>query len=134
MGAKIQSIQAQEIMAERGTLGLEVTVTTDTGAVGVSTPTAGISTGQYEAAFVVDGGARFGGKGLLKAVQNVEEVAPMLIGLEVSATLLMYFRWRSGVLSRALHEARLQVTICSSGSTARPTKRAWAPTPWWASR
>lgn len=32
-----------------------------------------------------------------------------LIGLAVSATLLMYFRWRSGVLSRALHEARLQV-------------------------
>jgi two-component system sensor histidine kinase AlgZ len=32
-----------------------------------------------------------------------------LIGLAVSAILLMYFRWRSQVLSRALHEARLQV-------------------------
>lgn len=32
-----------------------------------------------------------------------------LLALAVSATLLMYFRWRSGVLSRALHEARLQV-------------------------
>ena len=34
MSAKIQSIEAREIMAERGTLGLEVVVTTDTGAVG----------------------------------------------------------------------------------------------------
>ena len=33
----------------------------------------------------------------------------VLIGLAVSATLLMYFRWRSQVLSRALHDARLQV-------------------------
>ncbi|OGS85816.1 MAG: hypothetical protein A2061_04235 [Gallionellales bacterium GWA2_59_43] len=32
-----------------------------------------------------------------------------LISLAVSATLLMYFRWRSQVLSRALHDARLQV-------------------------
>lgn len=32
-----------------------------------------------------------------------------LLGLSVSAVLLMYFRWRSRVLSRALHEARLQV-------------------------
>ena len=83
MAARIQSIEAREIMAERGTLGLEVTVTTDTGAVGRATPTAGVSTGQYEAAFVLDGGTRFGGKGQRRAVQNIHEVAPHLIGMEV---------------------------------------------------
>ena len=83
MSAKIESIAAREIMAERGTLGLEVVVTTDTGAVGVSTPTTGVSMGKYEAAFVVDGEGRFGGRGLRKAVQNVEQVAQSLIGIEV---------------------------------------------------
>jgi enolase len=84
MSARIHSIAAREIMGQRGAPCLEVTVTTDTGAVGYSTPTAGVSTGKYEAAFVVDGGKRFGGKGLLKAVQNVHDVAPALIGIEVN--------------------------------------------------
>jgi enolase len=83
VSAKIESITAREIMAERGTLGLEVIVTTDTGAVGRSTPTTGVSMGKYEAAFVVDGGDRFGGRGLRKAVQNIEEVTPALVGMEV---------------------------------------------------
>jgi enolase len=84
MGAKIQAVEAREIMAERGTLGLEVTVTTDTGAMGRATPSAGVSMGQYEAVFVVDGGARFGGRGMLQAVRNIQEIAPHLIGLEVN--------------------------------------------------
>ena len=85
MTAKITSISAREMMAERGTLGLQVTVTTDTGAVGVSTPSAGISTGIYEAAFVVDGGSRFGGTGQMQAVKNIETIiAPALIGMEVN--------------------------------------------------
>ena len=70
-------------MAARGTVGLEVTVTTDTGAVGRSTPSTGVSMGKYEAAFVVDGGSRFGGRGLRQAVQNVHSLAPKLIGMEV---------------------------------------------------
>jgi enolase len=83
VSAKIERIAAREIMAQRGTLGLEVTVTTDTGVVGRSTPTAGVSTGKYEAAFVLDGGDRFGGRGLRQAVQNILEVAPELVGIEV---------------------------------------------------
>jgi enolase len=84
MGAKIQTVEAREIMAERGTLGLEVTVTTDTGAMGRATPSAGVSMGQHEAAFVIDGGTRFSGKGMLKAVESIQEIAPHLIGLEVN--------------------------------------------------
>lgn len=83
MGAKIASIQAKEIMGERGPA-LEVTVTTDTGAIGRATPEAGVSTGAYEAAFVLDGGERLGGKGLRIAARNVQEIAQGLIGMEVS--------------------------------------------------
>jgi enolase len=38
----------------------------------------------YEAAFVLDGGSRFGGRGLHQAVQNVRDIAPELIGIEVN--------------------------------------------------
>ena len=67
MGAKIQSIKAREIIALRGTLSLEVTVTTDDGCQGVSTPESGVSTGAYEAAFLLDGGERYGGLGVRQA-------------------------------------------------------------------
>jgi enolase len=83
MSAKIRSIQAKEIMGARGPA-LEVTVTTDTGAVGRSTPEAGVSTGAYEAAFVLDGGERFGGKGLRQAALYAEELGRDIVGMEVS--------------------------------------------------
>ena len=68
MSDKIRSVTAREIMAERGTLGLEVNVTTDGGATGQATPTVGVSAGKFEAAFVVDGDRRFGGRGLTSAI------------------------------------------------------------------
>ena len=83
--SKIQSITAREILANRGNLCLEVTVTTDTGAVGRSTPEAGVSTGTYEATMVLDGGQRYGGMGVRRAAQHVvTEIAPALMGMEVS--------------------------------------------------
>ena len=84
MSAKIHSIEAREIMASRGNLGLEVIIATDTGAIGRSTPTSGVSTGKYEAKFVLDGGTRFGGKGLTQAVENIRQISPYLIGLDVT--------------------------------------------------
>ena len=84
MVAKIVSVDAREIIADRGTLGLEVVVTTDTGAVGVSTPTAGVSTGKYEAAFVLDGGSRFAGTGQTRAAENIRQIGTRLVGLDVN--------------------------------------------------
>ncbi len=84
MGDKIRSVQAAEIMAERGTLGLEVTVTTENGAAGRATPTAGVSASAFEAAFVVDGGRRYGGRGLGRAIENVGKAAREIIGIDVS--------------------------------------------------
>lgn len=84
MGDKIRNISASEIMAERGTLALEVTVTTENGAIGRATPTAGVSASKFEATFIVDGGKRFGGKGLTRAIANVEKASREIIGIDVS--------------------------------------------------
>lgn len=84
MGDKIRTVSATEIMAERGTLGLEVTVTTESGAVGRATPTAGVSASKFEAAFVVDGGSRYSGRGLKQAIENVGRASREIIGIDVS--------------------------------------------------
>lgn len=84
MTAKITSIRAQEVTGARGPA-LEVTVATDAGALGRATPESGVSTGMYEAAFVLDGGPRFGGQGLRQAARNVaEQIGPALIGMPVN--------------------------------------------------
>ena len=81
MGATIRSITAREILAERGLLGLEVTVLADDGAVGVATPESGVSTGRNEAAFVLDGEPRYGGTGVRRAVDAITQIiAPALAG------------------------------------------------------
>ncbi|HEX5415863.1 MAG TPA: enolase C-terminal domain-like protein [Chloroflexota bacterium] len=84
MTTKITDIKAREIFAGRGVLGLEVTVTADDGAVGMATPESGVSTGKYEAAFVLDGGERYRGLGTRQAAENVNGIiAPALIGMAV---------------------------------------------------
>jgi enolase len=48
-------------------------------------PSSGISVGQYEAAFLWDGGDRWFGRGVLKAVENVKTIiAPKLVGMDVT--------------------------------------------------
>ncbi|MGI5916816.1 MAG: phosphopyruvate hydratase [Anaerolineae bacterium] len=84
MSAKIKSIKAREILANRANLCLEVVVTTDTGAVGRSTPEAGVSTGTYEAVMLLDGEERYGGMGVRRAVESVHQIAPELVGMDVT--------------------------------------------------
>ncbi len=85
MGAKIAKVTAKEILAQRSIVSLLVTVETDDGARGVSTPEAGVSTGTYEAAFLLDGGDRYNGRGVRKAAEMVNTViAPALKGMGVS--------------------------------------------------
>jgi enolase len=86
MGAKIQHVQAREILAQRGILSLEVTVVTDDGARGVSTPESGVSTGKHEAAFLLDGGERYNGLGVRRAAESVNAIiGPALEGMDVTA-------------------------------------------------
>ena len=73
-GSIIKSVFAREIFSERGHPGLEATVKTENGATGVAVATAGVSVGQFEVQFVYDGGTRFGGLGVQKAVSNVNDI------------------------------------------------------------
>ena len=77
----IASVHAREILDSRGYPTVETEVLLDSGAIGIAAVPSGASTGSFEAVELRDGGSRFVGKGVLKAVSNVNDViAPELIG------------------------------------------------------
>jgi enolase len=79
---KIEKIHAREILDSRGNPTVEVEVTLENGVMGRASVPSGASTGENEALELRDGDKkRFGGKGVLKAVENVNRViAPALVG------------------------------------------------------
>ena len=82
--SKIKNIKAREILDSRGNPTVEVELFTDMGNFLASVPS-GASVGKYEAKELRDGGERYKGKGVLKAIKNIEEItAPKLKGLEVN--------------------------------------------------
>ena len=83
MNAKIESVQAIEILDSRGNPTLRAVVTLDHGVTASASVPSGASTGENEAVELRDGDAgRYGGKGVLKAVANVNSViAPAVQGL-----------------------------------------------------
>jgi enolase len=85
MRSKIQSVFAREVFSMRGHPGIEATVTTEDEASGVAVVTAGVSVGKYEVQFVYDGEKRYRGKGVLKAVENVNRIiGPALKGMDAT--------------------------------------------------
>ena len=79
----ILNIQGREILDSRGNPTLEVDLTLESGARGSACVPSGASTGAYEAHELRDGGKRYGGKGVEKAVGHVnEELAHELVGLD----------------------------------------------------
>jgi len=82
--SKIKQIKAREILASGGAPTLEVTVTLESGALGEASVSYGASAGSHEATVLLDGDEkRYGGKGMLKAVKNINEIiGPKLLGLE----------------------------------------------------
>lgn len=81
----IKSIQAREILDSRGNPTVEATVILQDGSVGVAAVASGASTGSYEALELRDGAKRYGGKGVLRAVKNVNTViTKKLIGKDAS--------------------------------------------------
>ena len=80
----ISYIEARQILDSRGNPTIEVDVFTESGAMGRAAVPSGASTGEHEAMELRDGEKEFGGKGVLKAVENVREViSPELVGLPV---------------------------------------------------
>ena len=81
--AAIKLVFAREIMDSRGNPTVEAAVLLDDGASGVAGVPSGASTGVHEAHELRDGGDRYQGKGVLKAVEMVdEEIADEIIGFE----------------------------------------------------
>ncbi|HRY78356.1 MAG TPA: phosphopyruvate hydratase [Candidatus Izemoplasmatales bacterium] len=82
----ITSIHAREVLDSRGNPTVEVEIYTESGAFGRAIVPSGASTGEHEAIELRDGDkARYLGKGVLKAVRNVNEIiAPALIGYDVT--------------------------------------------------
>ena len=84
--SEIIYVKAREILDSRGTPTVETEVVLESGAVGVAAVPSGKSTGTFEAVELRDNDkSRFGGKGVLNAVKNVNEtIAESVIGLEAS--------------------------------------------------
>lgn len=81
----IEKVIAREVLDSRGNPTVEAEVHLDSGFSGRAIVPSGASTGTHEALELRDGGDRYGGKGVLKAVQNVNEaLGPAVVGLDAS--------------------------------------------------
>lgn len=81
MNTTIYEITAREVLDSRGNPTVEVEVELEGGATGRAIVPSGASTGAHEAVELRDGGERYGGKGVRKAVEHVNEtIGPELIG------------------------------------------------------
>lgn len=81
--ARILKVTAREILDSRGYPTVAADVLLDDGHIGTAAVPSGASTGSHEALELRDGGPRYHGKGVLKAVANVEILSRELIGLDV---------------------------------------------------
>jgi len=83
--ATIKAIKSREILDSRGNPTVEVEVTLSDGSIGIAAVPSGASTGAHEAVELRDGGDRYGGKGVLKAIAGINnEITPKLIGLDAA--------------------------------------------------
>jgi enolase len=80
----IINIHARQILDSRGNPTVEVDLTTENGFIGRAAVPSGASTGEHEAVELRDGGTDYMGKGVLKAVENVNTlIAQELLGVSV---------------------------------------------------
>ena len=80
----IIKIHARQILDSRGNPTIEVDVVTENGVLGRAAVPSGASTGEHEAVELRDGGKAYMGKGVLKAVENVNtKISPELLGVSV---------------------------------------------------
>ena len=79
----IEQVIGREVLDSRGNPTVEVEVVLDSGAVGRAMVPSGASTGSFEAVELRDGGDRFGGKGVTRAVEHVNgPIADLISGLD----------------------------------------------------
>ena len=81
---KIKNVIGREILDSRGNPTVEVDVILENGVMGRAAVPSGASTGEREALELRDGGSRFGGKGVLTAVNHVNhELRDLVVGMDV---------------------------------------------------
>ncbi len=79
----IVEVRAREVLDSRGNPTVEAEVELESGAVGRAMVPSGASTGKFEALELRDGGPRYLGKGVLRAVAHVKDrIAPEVVGLD----------------------------------------------------
>jgi enolase len=79
----IENVHGRQILDSRGNPTVQVDVRLESGALGRAAVPSGASTGVHEAVELRDGGESFGGKGVTKAVANVDgEIAEAVLGLD----------------------------------------------------
>ena len=101
----ISSIRAREVLDSRGNPTVEAEVTLAGGHFGRAAVPSGASTGALEAIELRDGGARYGGKGVTRAVANVNDtIAPLLLG------------------RNAMDQASLDLAMCDLDGTPNKAK------------
>ena len=88
----IESVRGREILDSRGNPTLEVEVTLVGGDVGIAGVPSGASTGAHEAVELRDNDpARYGGKGVLTAIRNVnDELAEAVVGLDDAQLIALW--------------------------------------------
>src|SRR5215212_11578849 len=84
-GSRIADVRARQILDSRGNPTVEVDVVLESGAVGRAAVPSGASTGAHEAVELRDGGQDWGGKGVMRAVENVRgELAAAVRGMDAA--------------------------------------------------
>ena len=85
LNATIKTVKAREIINGRGIPAVQVETITENGFRGIAACPSGVSVSSHEAVELRDGGRRLMGKGVLKAVRNIESIiAPKLIGHDIT--------------------------------------------------
>jgi enolase len=85
LSSRVARVRARQILDSRGNPTVEVDIELESGAFGRAAVPSGASTGRFEAVELRDGGDAYLGKGVLRAVQNVDaELGPALVGLDAA--------------------------------------------------
>ncbi|MBR2865400.1 MAG: phosphopyruvate hydratase [Elusimicrobiaceae bacterium] len=80
--AKIKQVTGWEVLDSRGFPTIAADVLLEDGSIGTAMVPSGASTGSHEALELRDGGKRYGGKGVLKAVANIQKISKKITGLQ----------------------------------------------------
>ena len=84
--SEIVEVTGREVLDSRGNPTVEVEIVLDSGVTGRAIVPSGASTGEHEAVELRDGGSRYLGKGVLKAVENVNDaIAQAITGMDATA-------------------------------------------------